>query len=66
MFRRVILESWQDLVPYIGFTLIAVAFLLILFRAIFMKPTDADRMAAMPLQDEGEPESATQPNRLQR
>lgn len=55
MFRRVILESWHQDVPYICFTLIAVAFLVILFRAIFMKPADIDRLAHLPLENDGEP-----------
>ena len=41
MFKRVILESWHDYVPYIGFALIAGAFLVILIRAVLMKSGDA-------------------------
>lgn len=62
MFRRVHLESWQEILPYIGFTLIAVAFLIILFRAIFMKPADAERLASLPLDDSGRPENTESTN----
>lgn len=55
MFRRVILESWHEEVPYTCFTLIAVAFLVILFRAIFMKPADLDRLSKLPLENDEEP-----------
>jgi len=52
MFKRVILESWHDCVPYVGFALIAGAFLVILIRAVLMKSGDADRLASMPLLDD--------------
>ncbi len=52
MFKRVILESWHDYVPYVCFALIAGAFLAVLIRAILMKPSDIDELAAMPLRDE--------------
>ena len=60
MFKRVILESWHDYVPYICFGLIAGAFLLILFRALLMKPSETGRLAAMPLRDDDELREARQ------
>lgn len=54
MFQRVILESWQDCVPYVCFALIGGSFLAILVRAALMKPADAGRLAAMPLRDDDE------------
>lgn len=54
MFHRVALETWQDFVPYLCFALIAGAFLAILARAIFMKPSEAGRLASMPLRDDNE------------
>lgn len=54
MFRRVLLESWHEFVPYVCFALIGGAFLLILIRAILMKPAEIDRLAAMPLRDDDE------------
>ena len=52
MFKRVILESWHDYVPYVCFALIAGAFLVILIRAVLMKSGDAERLASMPLLDD--------------
>ncbi len=52
MFHRVTLESWQAFVPYLCFALIAGSFLAILVRACFMKPSEATRLASMPLREE--------------
>ena len=54
MFRRVILESWHDFVPYLCFALIGGSFIVILVRAILMKPAEAGRLSAMPLRDDDE------------
>ncbi|MEM1444217.1 MAG: hypothetical protein AAGF67_17855 [Verrucomicrobiota bacterium] len=54
MYRRVSLEAWVEIVPYICFALIAGAFLVIVVRAIRMKKTDIDRLAHMPLKDDAE------------
>ncbi len=55
MFKRVILEDWSLVVPYICFGLIAGSFLLIVVWAFRMKKPDAEKLAAMPLQDFNEP-----------
>jgi hypothetical protein len=60
MFKRVILESWHDYVPYVCFALIAGAFLIILIRAILMRPVDAERLASMPLLDDEDLRQARQ------
>lgn len=52
MFRRVLLESWHDYVPYICFALIGGAFLAIVIRAVLMKPSEIDRLSSMPLRDD--------------
>jgi hypothetical protein len=62
MFRRVLLENWHDFVPYLCFALIGGAFLAILVRAILMKPSDIDRLAAMPLRDDDELRETRQAN----
>jgi len=68
MFKRVILESWHDYVPYVCFALIAGAFLVILIRAILMKTSDAERLASMPLLDDEDLRQArhTQPSETAR
>jgi hypothetical protein len=60
MFKRVILESWHDYVPYVCFALIAGAFLVILIRAVLMKSGDAERLASMPLLDDEDLSQARQ------
>jgi len=55
MFKRVNLESWHDLVPYICFALIAGAFVVILVRVCLMKKSEADRLARLPLEEKDRP-----------
>lgn len=52
MFKRVILESWHDYVPYICFALIAGAFAAIVIRAVMMKKSEVERIARLPLDDD--------------
>ncbi|MDF1863007.1 MAG: hypothetical protein P1U87_22510 [Verrucomicrobiales bacterium] len=54
MFRRVNLEAWHNLVPYICFAIIAGVFIVIVVRALRMKQSDVDRIASLPLRDDNE------------
>jgi hypothetical protein len=54
MFRRVILESWHEYVPYICFALIGGVFILIVARALLMPKAQVQRLASMPLRDDDE------------
>lgn len=54
MFRRVILESWHDYVPYICFALIGGAFIMILIRVFTMSKEDVKRISHIPLRDNTE------------
>jgi len=54
MFRRVILESWHEYVPYICFALIGGVFILIVARALLMPKSQVQRLASMPLRDDEE------------
>lgn len=60
MYRRVTLEGWQEIIPYICFALIAGAFLVILIRALRMKKTEIERLSNMPLRDDSELQSSTE------
>ncbi len=51
MFRRVILESWHDYIPYIGFALIAGVFVIIVVYALLMPKSRVRHLASMPLRD---------------
>lgn len=51
MFKRIILEDWQNIVPFFSF---GAAFLIFLFGvlvAVFSKKEKIDRMARMPLEN---------------
>lgn len=54
MFRRVILESWHEYVPYICFALVGGVFILIVARALLMPKSQVQRLASMPLRDDDE------------
>ncbi|MEM6916133.1 MAG: hypothetical protein AAF491_06155 [Verrucomicrobiota bacterium] len=54
MYRRVSLESWVEIVPYLCFALIAGAFLVIVVRALRMKKADIDHLSHLPLKDDNE------------
>ena len=54
MFRRVILESWHEYVPYVCFAIIASVFLLIVVRTLLMPNAQIQRLASMPLRDDNE------------
>ena len=54
MFRRVNLEAWHGIVPYICFALIAGIFIVIVVRALRMKQSDVDHIANLPLRDDEE------------
>ena len=51
MFRRVLLENWHSVVPYIAFGTTAFLFLLMCARGVFLKREKAQRMSNIPLDD---------------
>lgn len=54
MFKRIILEDWQNIVPFFSF---GAAFLIFLFGvavAVFSKKEKIDRMANLPLENNQE------------
>ncbi|MCC5807640.1 MAG: hypothetical protein JJU00_15050 [Opitutales bacterium] len=58
MFRRLILEEWQNLLLILGFLLIACAFFAIVVKTVRMKRKDREYMANLPLEDEEKRRSA--------
>lgn len=52
MFKRVHLESWHEVVPYLCFALIAGAFILIVVQVVRMKKSDVSRISRLPLLDD--------------
>ncbi len=61
MFKRVILESWHEGIPYLCFALIAGAFCVILFRALMMKKSEVERISRLPLDSVHESASGNKP-----
>lgn len=58
MFRRVILESWHEFVPYVCFGLIAGVFIIVVVRALLMTKSDVQHLASMPLRDDEDLQAA--------
>ena len=52
MFKRVILEDWHNVVPYICFGLTIGVFLIGVIFALRMKKSKVDRISRLPLEDE--------------
>ena len=49
MYKRVLLEEWHQVVPYLCFGLIAGAFILIVILALTMKKDEVERLSRLPL-----------------
>ncbi len=50
MFKRIILEDWQNLVPVISFTVTAGIFFIAIIRALLMNRDRAEQLANLPLE----------------
>ena len=55
MFKRLIYEEWHEWVPIAAFLLTALAFLILVGRALIMKREKAERLAGLPLQGDSHP-----------
>lgn len=51
MFKRVIVEEWATILPFISFFIFFVVFATITVRALRLGRKDRERMASMPLDD---------------
>ena len=52
MWKRIEYMEWQTLLPQIGFTLFAIAFVVIVWRVFKIKKKDLERVSHMPLEDD--------------
>ena len=52
MFKRIVHEDWVSIVPMIAFGVLFAVFLITTIRAIRLKPSERDRMGALPLADD--------------
>lgn len=61
MFRRLTLDGWYEILPYLGFGLIAFAFVFFVIRAASLKKSEVERLSHLPLREdfteEGEAEN---------
>jgi len=51
MFKRVIVEDWATILPFISFGIFFLVFAVITVRALRLGKQDRERMASMPLDD---------------
>ena len=51
MFKRIILEDWQNIVPFFSFGAVFLIFLFGVLVAVFTKKEKIDEMARMPLEN---------------
>lgn len=49
MFKRVLYEDWQKIIPIIAFLITFTVFLVFVVRALRMRREDAGHMASLPL-----------------
>jgi hypothetical protein len=54
MFKRVIVEDWAFIIPIISFFVFFTVFLAVTVRAMWMKQSERDRLASMPLEENAE------------
>lgn len=52
MFKRMIYEEWQSIIPILAFLLTAVGFLFLTIRAVLIKPDKSRHMSNLPLSDD--------------
>lgn len=58
MFKRLLFDTWEGFLPAAGFVLTALAFLIILIRALRMRKPEVARLAALPLDDHSQNETS--------
>ena len=51
MFKRILVEDWVHIVPVISFFIFATVFIFVTIRAIKIRKTERERLAALPLDD---------------
>lgn len=61
MFKRLILEEWQMVIPVVAFILTFAVFLVLSAKAILLGKKQSEHMASLPLvNDDGRPEKDKQ------
>lgn len=52
MFKRIVLEEWHFVVPYVCFALVGLVFLFIVIKALRLDKNEIDHLANLPLRDD--------------
>lgn len=52
MYKRIIYEGWTDWAPILAFGFTLAFFLLVAWRGVRLRKDKAERMAALPLEDD--------------
>lgn len=52
MFHRVTYEQWTAIIPIVSFWILFIVFLAATLRSVVMRKADAERLAALPLDDQ--------------
>ena len=50
MFKRILVEGWAHFVPIISFCIFFTVFLVVSIRALRLKKSERERLAALPLE----------------
>lgn len=66
MFKRVLLEDWHVLIPLISFGTLFAIFVLVIYRTLRMKKDRIDHFANMPLEEETNESSNTNPDKSEK
>ncbi|GEM_PF-476271 len=64
MGSRIQPEEWHALIQVLAFLLCFLAFLYFVIRAVLMKKDTAGKLASMPLDEPGDPDKQTHPDKV--
>jgi len=61
MFKRIFVEDWAQIIPMISFFIFVSVFVLVTIRAMRLRKTERERLAAMPLDSPDTPSPTNLP-----
>jgi hypothetical protein len=65
MFKHVVFDTWNGLIPLVAFAVTSLVFGYIFVRALKMKKPQADRLARLPLDGASEQSTSTSTTHIQ-
>ena len=51
MFKRILVEDWAHIIPVVSFFIFATVFIVVTLRALKLRKSERERLAALPLDD---------------